>query len=406
MAEVGLDSIVAGGLCSGCGACVGAAGAATVQMRVALGGFARPVALVRLSDEQQARIRDICPGLSLAHGAARPPGVHYDPAWGPIASLHTGHATDPEVRHQGSSGGVLSALLIHLLESRQVDAVLHTGADPANPLRSCSLLSRIRGDVLKGAGSRYAPAAPVADLPEALGRYARIAFVGKPCDAAAVRKLMAQDSKLAERIPIVLSFMCAGTPSEQGTLEVLQQMGVASDELTEFRYRGDGWPGLTRAVTRGGRVETMDYKTSWGHILNRHLQTRCKLCADGIGEFAGVVCADAWYGKDGYPDFAEREGRSLVMARSPLGKALVEQAVAADKIALQAFDIRKLQLIQRYQHQRKSAMLARLAAVWFLGGCVPRYRGFSLPLLALRVPPWRTLKEFLGTARRQIVGRL
>src|SRR3712207_7050821 len=40
-------------------------------------------------------------------------------------------------------------------------------------------------------------------------------------------------------------------------------------------------------------------------------RSRCKICPDGTGEFADIVCADAWYGKDGYPDFAEREGRSL-----------------------------------------------------------------------------------------------
>jgi coenzyme F420 hydrogenase subunit beta len=344
--------------------------------------------------------------LGLAHGQNQHFGVRYEPRWGPIISSYTGHATDPSVRRQGSSGGVLSALLIHLLNSRQVDAVLHTGADPDEPLRNRSLVSTTSAEVLAGAGSRYAPASPVADLPAALAKHGRVAFVGKPCDAAAVRMLIAQQPALAERVPYVLSFMCAGTPSHQGTLAVLQRMGLAEEAVTEFRYRGDGWPGLTRAVTSEGRAETLDYNTSWGLILNRHLQTRCKLCADGVGEFADVVCADAWYSKDGYPDFTEREGRSVVLVRTPLGRALVDQARADGAIALEGFHIRELRAIQPYQYRRKSGMLARLAAVRLFGGCVPRYRRMSLLSLALRLAPWKTLREFVGTARRQITGRL
>jgi coenzyme F420 hydrogenase subunit beta len=47
-------------------------------------------------------------------------------------------------------------------------------------------------------------------------------------------------------------------------------------------------------------------RNAWGEELSNHLQFRCKICPGGTGEFADVVCAGAWYGKDGYPDFTER----------------------------------------------------------------------------------------------------
>jgi coenzyme F420 hydrogenase subunit beta len=37
----------------------------------------------------------------------------------------------------------------------------------------------------------------------------------------------------------------------------------------------------------------MSYADSWGGILSRHVQFRCKICPDGTGGFADVVCADA-----------------------------------------------------------------------------------------------------------------
>lgn len=406
MSEQTLDRIVSSGLCTGCGACVAAVGGDAVRMRLATDGFLRPVALRPLKRDEQASIVEVCPGVGLTHVQRQHVGVKYEARWGPIVSSHTGHATDPKVRRQGSSGGVLSALLIYLLDSGRVDAVLHTGADSDEPLRNRSLMSTTKAEVLAGAGSRYSPASPVADLPAALARYGRVAFVGKPCDAAAVRLLISQQPALAERVSYVLSFMCAGTPSHQGTLALLQRMGLAQDTVAEFRYRGDGWPGLTRATTSSGSSEALDYNTSWGQILNRHLQTRCKLCADGVGEFADVVCGDAWYSKDGYPDFTERDGRSVVLVRTPVGRDLVEQAWAGGTISLERFDLRELRNIQPYQYRRKSAMLARLAAVRLFGGSVPRYRRMSLISLALRLAPWKTLREFVGTARRQITGRL
>jgi coenzyme F420 hydrogenase subunit beta len=148
----------------------------------------------------------------------------------------------------------------------------------------------------------------------------------------------------------------------------------------------------------------MDYNTAWGSILNRHLQPRCKLCADGTGEFADLVCADAWYGKDGYPDFTEREGRSLVLVRTPLGERLLDGAM--DVVTTEPFDLTTLGAIQPYQFKRKAAMLARLTARRVLLRRVPSFFGMGLAhcarLLSLKV----LVREFLGTLKRTAQGRI
>lgn len=405
MAEHTLASIVNDGLCTGCGACAAVLPPGRVRMALDSKGFLRPRAEQALSAADEQAVREVCPGIGLTHEAsARAARAAYHPVWGPVASLWAGHAADPDIRRRASSGGVLSALLIHLLDSRQVDFVLHVRAASDDPLRNDAVISSTRDEVAQGAGSRYAPAAPVELLPQALARPGRFAFVGKPCDVAAVRKMMVRDPALAQRIPFLLSFMCAGTPSLRGTHEVLQRLGMQAAQVVQFRYRGDGWPGLTRAESQDGRVATMDYNTSWGTILNRHLQPRCKLCADGTGEFADVVCADAWYGKDGYPDFAEREGRSLVVARTTAGLSLCKGASAA--VSLESFPESDLRVIQPYQWQRKSAMHARLLALRLLCRNVPNYRGMGLREAALGLSLRQRTREFVGTLVRSFRGRV
>lgn len=401
-----LKQIVSGGLCCGCGACVYSVGNGILDLTMDDKGYLRPVEGKAVEPSHENRIIDVCPGIGLNHDKNLDHNVQYLPPWGPIRWLGAGHATDPEVRHQGSSGGVLSALLIHLLETNQVAFVLQTSASITEPLKNVPVLSFDRQSILSAAGSRYAPAAPLMGLAAALEHPGRFAFVGKPCDVAALRKLMALDPALRERIPFVMSFMCAGTPSLYGSLAVLEQMGVAPRSLRSFRYRGEGWPGLARAETTNGAVSTMSYNEAWGSILNRHLQSRCKMCADGTGEFADVVGADAWYGVDGYPDFSEREGRSLVIARNAIGKALIDEAVSKGAISVGEFDVNDLQSIQPYQLRRKQEQIARRLAAKTLKRPWPTYEGLHLRATAATLKPLQHLRAYLGTLKRLWKGAL
>lgn len=393
----GLEEIVESGFCSGCGVCAGMLGASKVEMRLSAQGYLRPFPVGMLSAEDSELVRAICPGICLEHDEHSSPRRSI---WGPIEKARTGHAADLPIRHQGSSGGIVSALAVHLLESRQVDFVAQIAVAAGKPLANEVQMSRTQADVLRAAGSRYAPAAPLARLNEFLSTGQRFAVVGKPCDVAAVRNLARLDSRIGRQVPYLLSFMCAGVPSINGTHEILRELGVDSNGLQSFRYRGDGWPGMTRAVGVDGQIAEMDYATAWGTILNRHLQFRCKICPDGTGEFADVACADAWYGKDGYPDFGEREGRSLVLTRTPKGEALVQEAVRAGAIEVADLTVSEIARMQPYQRDRKQVVLGRLLATRLRRGWAPRFRHLGLVRASLGTGPLHWLRNVIGTYRR------
>ena len=48
------------------------------------------------------------------------------------------------------------------------------------------------------------------------------------------------------------------------------------------------------ATLRDGSERSTSYHESWGNILSKHVQHRCKVWADGTGVAADLVCADAW----------------------------------------------------------------------------------------------------------------
>lgn len=393
-----LDRVRRGRLCTGCGGC--AAISAKIAMAESADGFRRPVLDAPLTPEEDRRIAEICPGVSISGAEST------DPLWGRVVSLRSGHASDPDLRFRASSGGALSAVLVHLLKSEAVDGVIHTAADPSDPVANRTVVSRSPEEIARASGSRYAPSSPLEGIDAHLQSGERFAFVGKPCDVAALRAMARQDPRIDRQIPVMLSFFCAGIPSRTGAQEILSRLGVRPDHLAWFRYRGHGWPGTARAGLRDGTQRNMSYRESWGGILTGHVQFRCRICPDGTGNAADLVFADAWHGDDsGYPSFEEAEGRSLIVARTPRGEALAVQALAADAVRAEDECMSNLPRMQPGQATRMRVLLARLAALVLMAQPIPAFRGFRLFRAAREAPAGLLLRNFVGTGRRVLLGR-
>lgn len=397
-----LVRVARGQLCTGCGLCAGiGAGAITLQSEPP--GFIRPAQTRSLKPEQEAIIAAACPAVTIDN---RPDAPNDDPLWGPWHFTGTGYATDAALRHRASSGGILSALLVHALATGLVDEVIETAMDSAAPLANITVSSRDAAGVFAAAGSRYASSSPLARIDQILETPGRFAFVGKPCDISALRALARVDPRVDAKVPLMLAFFCAGVPSGDGARRILAAIGAPEAGVTAFRYRGDGWPGSATATLADGSTRAMSYHESWGKILSKEIQFRCKICPDAVGSAADIACADAWYGDDdGYPSFKERDGRSLIMARTPRGNALLNEAITAGVIAVEALAPREIERMQPSQARRKREIIARLAAVAVAGRPVPRYRGVQLAAAARQAPLAQQIRSFAGLVRRFALRR-
>ena len=370
-----IERVVAGGNCSGCGAC--AQLDAGLGMALDTHGFSRPVRTGPSTAAPGAvrRFDDACPGVVVRAAAA--PGAARHPTMGPVLEAWEAWATDPEVRFTGSSGGTLTAIAGWLAATGEAQRVVGARADSGEPRRTVSVTITTREEALASAGSRYAPVSNAAH-PDALDP--GCAVVGKPCEASAIRAL-APDG------PLLLSFFCAGTPSQHATDALVTELGLAG-RLRSLWYRGHGWPGSFTATTADGATAQSSYDDSWGKHLGRQVQWRCRICPDGVGESADVTAADLWTTDErGYPDFADGEGVSALIARTPRGLDVVRRAIAAGVIAATPVDIARLAAIQPLQRQRRTTLAGRLAGIRLAGGRVPAYRGFGL--LRLGLGRWR-----------------
>ncbi|MDP9125434.1 MAG: Coenzyme F420 hydrogenase/dehydrogenase, beta subunit C-terminal domain, partial [Pseudomonadota bacterium] len=194
---------------------------------------------------------------------------------------------------------------------------------------------------------------------------------------------------------------CAGTPSTQGTLDLLKRFDVDPKDVAEVRYRGRGWPG-TFAVRLHDQAEWRDlatYQEAWG-FLQKYRPYRCHLCPDGTSEFADLSCGDPWY-REILPG---EEGRSLLLVRTEAGRRIVAAAIAAGRVTLEPVRPQVLHLSQRELQLKRGAIWGRILMMSAVGLPVPRFSGFSLFKNWLRIPFEHKLRSLVGTARR-IVSR-
>jgi coenzyme F420 hydrogenase subunit beta len=398
--------VVASGNCSGCGACTLLDPG--LRMRLDDEGNLRP-APVDATDaaateapaepapsplpdaEAVRRFEAACPGVGVH--AVRPAAGQRHPTMGPYLRVWMAWATDAEVRYRGSSGGALTAIAAWLLETGQAARMVGATADPEEPRRTVSVSILTREQALATAGSRYAPTAS-ASRPEAL--LPGTVMVGKPCEVSAVRALTTDRGSRSDDDPVLLSFFCAGTPSQHATDRLAAELGSPlGTPVKDLWYRGRGWPGRFTVERPDGTSSDASYDESWGSTLGPATQWRCKVCADGVGESADITAADFWSSDErGYPVFADGAGRSALIARTERGYDIILRAVEAGVISVSTIEMDELAAVQPLQTTRRSTLAGRLAGARLAGVPVPRYRGFGL--LALALP---RLREVVRVAR-------
>lgn len=400
-----VDAIVRNGLCIGCGLCESIAGSEKLKMTMTVEGRLRPSVRQALSPRTIDQIYEVCPGIRVEGFARMDFGASFrtDALWGQAARMVSGYASDPEVRFRAASGGALTALSLYLLESGKVEFILHVSASKDYPMRSKAHLSFNRTQVLEGAGSRYGPVAPLVDLCRLLSQGRPFAFVGKPCDIAAVRNLAKVDPRVDKCVRYLLTLVCGGASELTLSHDIVGRFGLKEDEVSLLRYRGHGCPGPTRVEAKDGRAFEESYNTIWADESGWRLQSRCKICPDATGEQADIAVSDVWPG--GAPQ-GEDAGFNGFLARTPKGAELLAQAERAGVVCLErSITFRDMDLFQPHQVVKKRAIVARLLGRALAGQMMPHFRRLNLLRAAMGADIAFNIGNCVGTFKRALRGK-
>lgn len=343
--DVLFDKVVAGGFCIGCGNCAFASGGA-IAMELNDEGFVVP-RIVAANAPDAPELTATCPfsnatpdETELAETLPWAETAH-DPRVGHYVNMYAGHVVDNAFRLGGGSGGVTTWFLRTLLESGEVDHVLHVKPiDPTTDSEGRLFrygLSSTADELMSGRKSRYYPvdlAEVYRIITERPGRYAVVAV---PCFAKALRLMQRQSPVISERVHFIIGLVCGHLKSRAFGEYLAWMQGIRPQELRRLDFRvklpgADASQYTVRAEDANGQrtgVPLKDYfGTTWDLGFMKY--GACEYCDDIFAETADIVFGDAWI----QPFQESWMGSNIVLTRHPVASRLVQQGVASGALAL------------------------------------------------------------------------
>ncbi len=250
---------------------------------------------------------------------------------GIVEQSYVGHASDEGVRRGGASGGLITATLIHLLETGKITGAVCLKVGKQKPWKAEPVIARTKEEILACAGSVYSATPTNVILGELAKEQGPLAYVGLPDQVAAVRKLQQMNHPSVKNIAYVLGPYTGTQMSFEAIRSFLRSHGVESeDEIADLKYRAGEWPGHLQITLKNGRVLKAE-KFHYNYLIPFFITRGCLQLMDFTNELTDISVGDAWSPK--YE--AKRGGYSVVLARSPKGKGLLEEMQKAGKLTLE-----------------------------------------------------------------------
>lgn len=329
---------------------------------------------------------------------------------GKYIGAYKSYSCDKNVRYSAASGGATTAIGMYLLDEKIVDGVIHVGVDEKNPFGTRVYCSRTSEEVFKHCASKYITSSPLLDIVKYLKNDTeRYAFIGRPCDVVTLRNYLEWNPEYKNKIYCMIAFFCAGAPSVNASMDLIERLGVDQKYVSSIRYRGNGWPGKVTVTDIDGNVHTMEYIDSWNNILGRNIRKICKVCGDGVGEAADIANGDLWLlDENKKPKFEEKDGLNISFTRTERGEKIMRDAQNAGYIYLQDYknEVDTLKYIQPNHAIRKKTLYPRILALITVGRQVPMYDKKVLREYAKENGIIVNCRTYLGTIKRIIQGKI
>lgn len=249
---------------------------------------------------------------------------------GVVRKSYAGHAADENIRRAGASGGVITALLLHLLGQKRITGAICLRMGKQQPWRAEPVIARTAEEVRACSGSVYSTTPTNTILENLAGEKGPLAYVGLPDQVAAIRKLQQAGHPSVRSIAYVFGPYMGTQMSFDAIRSILRAHNVPSEEeITALQYRTGEWPGHLAITLRDGRTIRVE-KFHYNYLIPFFITKSSLQLVDFTNELADISIGDAWS-----PRYeAQRGGHSVILARSARGQALLQEACAQGKLVL------------------------------------------------------------------------
>ena len=376
----GIRDVVRHGLCNRCGTCVGLSGG-KITFDDRTGRY-----LPRLNDDaddalDQALLASCSgKGFDFPAQSSRIYGqdIHHSVFTGSYRNIYIGHCTDEQVRRNSASGGILSAILIWLLEKDEIDGAVVLGMSETEPWLTKPFIATTKEGIMQAAQSKYIISSVNEILPEMEKFDGRLAYVGLPGQVQSVRLLQESHHPSVKNIKYILGPFYGNTLHFSSVKSFLRSYGERDyRKIRKLYFRYGEWPGNMRVEMESGRAIELP-KFHANYLIPFHILKNSLLCTDLSNEFTDISGGDAWA-----PRYEERgKGFSMVLARSARGQDIISRMM--DEGVLQLNPIDENEAVSMHSHGydlKKRGTFIRMRFRRWMGKANPDYgyvmKGFT-----------------------------
>jgi coenzyme F420 hydrogenase subunit beta len=247
----------------------------------------------------------------------------WKPPIGPVLGLKSARTTDAVVRQNCTDGGVVTSLLLYLLDKGMIEAALVSKS--RGPFQRGPLLATTREEIISAAGSHFDESFSVVELGSRYSTYSpamyalkrlrgtatdRIAMVGTPCQIRTVRKMQVLGIIPADIIKYCFGLFCWENFSfnDLEKDQLGKQYDFDTDRVVKVNVKED-----FSASLKDGRVVHIPFE-----VIDALARPACLVCPDFSAEYS-----DFSFGGLGSSD-----GYTTVLIRSETGRDVYSKAVA------------------------------------------------------------------------------
>lgn len=341
----GLARIVDGGLCHRCGSCIGIC----------------PTGVLALDTNEYPKVQNlsactdcdlcvkVCPGDEFAYEDIYEEKFGEKPVLeethGHFEEAHLAFSAEASLRENSTSGGLVTALLLYLLEKGEIDGAVVIASDEEILWKGKPVVARNREELLAATKSKYAISPTNAAFSELLQIPGRYALVGLPCQIHGFEKAARLDRRLKERVVLTIGLFCHAAIDHEAFRIIWDTLGDKGSRAKRFVSRIGKHPGAPHIELDDGSYYPVYFGDKQGfrpssmeviNILYRlYTPPRCLTCFDALSEFADISVGDPWMAPP-EDDIDFQDGWSFAFLRTKRGMEVFHGARADQAIESRA----------------------------------------------------------------------
>lgn len=291
---------------------------------------------------------------------------------GQFEEIYSGHASDDSIWLGAGSGGMVTALLLQLLEEGKIDATTVLDFSENKPWQPELKITSNPSEIVQASQSKYfiyPQNMLLKKIKDSL--FSQIAYTGLPCQIHGLRKAMARKVPGIEKIKYLIGLYCGNNLYYQATLDLISKLRYKNiNTISRMAYRDGDYPGKFVIESTKGKTAEVD-KFTFNYLSFLYVPFRCLYCIDLANEFADISFGDGW--RSDYQE-TKSKGQSVVIVRSSSLLSTIKSGKEKGNFELKKITLEEaLRMHSNVLDNKKVGAFVRMDVVSKKGGSIPDY---------------------------------